>query len=520
MLIPPPPIGIPPIPGAPKPPAPGAAPKATGGAPVAPPKGAAPNPPPAAGAGPALPPTNRLGVFRGGGAPEPPKPDPSPLAPKVVLGAFPPKPPNALEAGPLFEVSPPPPNGFAAAAPKLGVEPPPKPGVGAGVPNGVEAGLEDATVEALTPKVNAPAADAGAACELDAPKPPNPEESGAAAAAPKPALDKTGAAFEASPPNVGRGVLLPNAGVEDALAPNAGAEEEVPVPKAGVDAVPAPNAGVDAGAEAPVPKAGVDAAPAPNAGVDAGAEAPVPKVGADDEAPAPKAGTEDAPPKVKAGVDDGAVDEGAPKVNAAPPDGDGASFGSEPVSKVEPGSGAGFPNVKGAAEEAGASEAASDPESTVFGTVTPEPDFLGAESVAVPKVNAAPVDVGASGFDELVSFTEAIWVGNEVPNETSGFAISLVTAGSIVAASEAGVVDFTPKVKGAAVAFRVDGVVDGAPNVKGAEMAAGFAAASVVEVRPDVAKEKGDGEAEPVRGDGAGALAFFSSSSMASCTFF
>ena len=497
MLIPPPPIGIPPIPGAPKPPAPGAAPKATGGAPVAPPKGAAPNPPPAAGAGPALPPTNRLGVFRGGGAPEPPKPDPSPLAPKVVLGAFPPKPPNALEAGPLFEVSPPPPNGFAAAAPKLGVEPPPKPGVGAGVPNGVEAGLEDATVEALAPKVNAPAADAGAACELDAPKPPNPEESGAAAAAPKPALDKTGAAFEASPPNVGRGVLLPNAGVEDALAPNAGAEEEVPVPKAGVDAVPAPNAGVDAGAEAPVPK-----------------------VGADDEAPAPKAGTEDAPPKVKAGVDDGAVDEGAPKVNAAPPDGDGASFGSEPVSKVEPGSGAGFPNVKGAAEEAGASEAASDPESTVFGTVTPEPDFLGAESVAVPKVNAAPVDVGASGFDELVSFTEAIWVGNEVPNETSGFAISLVTAGSIVAASEAGVVDFTPKVKGAAVAFRVDGVVDGAPNVKGAEMAAGFAAASVVEVRPDVAKEKGDGEAEPVRGDGAGALAFFSSSSMASCTFF
>ena len=269
-----------------------------------------------------------------------------------------------------------------------------------------------------------------------------------------------------------------------------------------------------------MPKAGVDAAPAPNAGVDAGAEAPVPKVGADDEAPAPKAGTEDAPPKVKAGVDDGAVDEGAPKVNAAPPDGDGASFGSEPVSKVEPGSGAGFPNVKGAAEEAGASEAASDPESTVFGTVTPEPDFLGAESVAVPKVNAAPVDVGASGFDELVSFTEAIWVGNEVPNETSGFAISLVTAGSIVAASEAGVVDFTPKVKGAAVAFRVDGVVDGAPNVKGAEMAAGFAAASVVEVRPDVPKEKGDGEAEPVRGDGAGALAFFSSSSMASCTFF
>ena len=107
-----------------------------------------------------------------------------------------------------------------------------------------------------------------------------------------------------------------------------------------------------------------------------------------------------------------------------------------------------------------------------------------------------------------------------MPNETSGFAISLVTAGSIVAASEAGVVDFTPKVKGAAVAFRVDGVVDGAPNVKGAGMAAGFAAASVVEVAPDVPKENGDGEAEPVRGDGAGALAFFSSSSMASCTFF
>ena len=206
-------------------------------------------------------------------------------------------------------------------------------------------------------------------------------------------------------------------------------------------------------------------------------------------------------------------------MNAAPPDGDGASFGSEPVSKVEPGSGAGFPNVKGAAEEAGASEAASDPESTVFGTVTLEPDFLGAESVAVPKVNAAPVDVGASGFDELVSFTEAIWVGNEVPNETSGFAISLVTAGSIVAASDAGA-DFTPKVKGAAVAFRVDGIVDGAPNVKGAGMAAGFDAASVVEVAPDVPKENGDGEAEPVRGDGAGALALFSSSSMASCTFF
>ena len=258
--------------------------------------------------------------------------------------------------------------------------------------------------------------------------------------------------------------------------------------------------------------------------MDAGAEAPIPKAGADDEAPAPKAGTEDAPPpKVKAGVDDGAVDEGAPKVNAAPPDGDGASFGSEPVSEVEPGAGAGFPNVKGAAEEAGASEAASDPESTVFGAVTapnnPEPDFLGAESVAAPKVNAAPVDVGASGFDELVSFREVIWVGNEVPNETSGFAISLVTAGSIVAASDAGV-DFTPKVKGAAVAFRVDGVVDGAPNVKGAGMAAGFAAASVVEVAPDVPKENGDGEAEPVRGDGAGALAFFSSSSMASCTFF
>ena len=266
MLIPPPPIGIPPIPGAPKPPAPGAATKATGGAPVAPPKGAAPNPPPAAGAGPALPPTNRLGVFRGGGAPEPPKPDPSPLAPKVVLGAFPPKPPNALEAGPLFEVSPPPPNGFAAAAPKLGVEPPPKPGVGAGVPNGVEAGLEDATVEALAPKVNAPAADAGAACELDAPKPPNPEESGAAAAAPKPALDKTGAAFEASPQTSG---VLPNAGVEDALAPNAGAEE-VPVPRRALmqsqtrEWMQVQSAGAEGGRYA---------APAPNAGVDAGAEA-------------------------------------------------------------------------------------------------------------------------------------------------------------------------------------------------------------------------------------------------------
>ena len=211
-------------------------------------------------------------------------------------------------------------------------------------------------------------------------------------------------------------------------------------------------------------------------------------------------------------------------MNAAPPDGDGAPRFRAKVSQVEPGAGAGFPNVKGAAEEAGASEAASDPESTVFGAVTapnnPEPDFLGAESVAAPKVNAAPVDVGASGFDELsCPQGEVIWVGNEVPNETSGFAISLVTAGSIVAASDAGV-DFTPKVKGAAVAFRVDGVVDGAPNVKGAGMAAGFAAASVVEVAPDVPKENGDGEAEPVRGDGAGALAFFSSSSMASCTFF
>ena len=49
-----------------------------------------------------------------------------------------------------------------------------------------------------------------------------------------------------------------------------------------------------------------------------------------------KAGTEDAHQKLKQ-MNDGAVDEGAPKVNAAPPDGDGASFGSEPVVKSNQG---------------------------------------------------------------------------------------------------------------------------------------------------------------------------------------
>ena len=377
--------------------------------------------------------------------------------------------------------------------------------------------------------------------------------------APNPALDTTGAGFEASPPNVGAGAAPPNAGVDEAPAPKAGADEEGPAPNAGADVAPAPNAGVDAGAapkaavdagaapkegaEAPAPNAGVDAgaapnagaddtAPAPNAGADdaapapnAGADdaAPAPNAGADDAAPAPNAGADDDPPKVNAGMDDGVDDDGAPKVNATPPEVAGVSFGSETVDGLELGAGAGFPNVKGAGEDAGASEGALDPGSEVASALadpnSPVPDVLGAESIAAPKANAAPVDVGASGFDELVSFREAAWMGKEVPNETSGFAVSLVTAGSVVAASDTGV-DETPKVNGAAVAFRGDGVVDGAPNVKGAGAAAGFAAASAVEAGADVPKENGDGDVDAVRGDGAGSVAFFSSSSIASCTFF
>jgi hypothetical protein len=222
-------------------------------------------------------------------------------------------------------------------------------------------------------------------------------------------------------------------------------------------------------------------------------------------------------------MDDGVDDDGAPKVNATPPEVAGVSFGSETVVGLELGAGAGFPNVKGAGEDAGASEGALDPGSEVASALadpnSPVPDVLGAESIATPKANAAPVDVGASGFDELVSFREAAWMGKEVPNETSGFAVSLVTAGSVVAASDTGV-DETPKVNGAAVAFRGDGVVDGAPNVKGAGAAAGFAAASAVEAGADVPKENGDGDVDAVRGDGAGSVAFFSSSSIASCTFF
>ena len=378
--------------------------------------------------------------------------------------------------------------------------------------------------------------------------------------APNPALDTTGAGFEASPPNVGAGAAPPNAGVDEAPAPKAGADEEAPAPNAGADVAPAPNAGVDAGAapkaavdagaapkegaEAPAPNAGADdaapapnagaddAAPAPNAGADdaapapnAGADdtAPAPNAGADDAAPAPNAGADDDPPKVNAGMDDGVDDDGAPKVNATPPEVAGVSFGSEIVDGLELGAGAGFPNVKGAGEDAGASEGALDPGSEVASALadpnSPVPDVLGAESIAAPKANAAPVDVGASGFDELVSFREAAWMGKEVPNETSGFAVSLVTAGSVVAASDTGV-DETPKVNGAAVAFRGDGVVDGAPNVKGAGAAAGFAAASAVEAGADVPKENGDGDVDAVRGDGAGSVAFFSSSSIASCTFF
>ena len=356
--------------------------------------------------------------------------------------------------------------------------------------------------------------------------------------APNPALDTTGAGFEASPPNVGAGAAPPNAGVDEAPAPKAGADEEAPAPNAGADVAPAPNAGVDAGAapkaavdagaapkegaEAPAPNAGADdAAPAPNAGADD--TAPAPNAGADDAAPAPNAGADDDPPKVNAGMDDGVDDDGAPKVNATPPEVAGVSFGSETVVGLELGAGAGFPNVKGAGEDAGASEGALDPGSEVASALadpnSPVPDVLGAESIAAPKANAAPVDVGASGFDELVSFREAAWMGKEVPNETSGFAVSLVTAGSVVAASDTGV-DETPKVNGAAVAFRGDGVVDGAPNVKGAGAAAGFAAASAVEAGADVPKDNGDGDVYAVRGDGAGSVAFFSSSSIASCTFF
>lgn len=334
--------------------------------------------------------------------------------------------------------------------------------------------------------------------------------------APNPALDTTGAGFEASPPNVGAGAAPPNAGVDEAPAPKAGADEEAPAPNAGADVAPAPNAGVDAGA---APKAAVDAGAAPKEG----AEAPAPNAGADDAAPAPNAGADDDPPKVNAGMDDGVDDDGAPKVNATPPEVAGVSFGSETVVGLELGAGAGFPNVKGAGEDAGASEGALDPGSEVASALadpnSPVPDVLGAESIAAPKANAAPVDVGASGFDELVSFREAAWMGKEVPNETSGFAVSLVTAGSVVAASDTGV-DETPKVNGAAVAFRGDGVVDGAPNVKGAGAAAGFAAASAVEAGADVPKENGDGDVDAVRGDGAGSVAFFSSSSIASCTFF
>ena len=366
--------------------------------------------------------------------------------------------------------------------------------------------------------------------------------------APNPALDTTGAGFEASPPNVGAGAAPPNAGVDEAPAPKAGADEEGPAPNAGADVAPAPNAGVDAGAapkaavdagaapkegaEAPAPNAGVDAGAAPNAGADdtapapnAGADdaAPAPNAGADDAAPAPNAGADDDPPKVNAGMDDGVDDDGAPKVNATPPEVAGVSLGSETVDGLELGAGAGFPNVKGAGEDAGASEGALDPGSEVASALadpnSPVPDVLGAESIAAPKANAAPVDAGASCFDELVSFREAAWMGKEVPNETSGFAVSLVTAGSVVAASDTGV-DETPKVNGAAVAFRGDGVVDGAPNVKGAGAAAGFAAASAVEAGADVPKENGDGDVDAVRGDGAGSVAFFSSSSIASCTFF
>ena len=102
-------------------------------------------------------------------------------------------------------------------------------------------------------------------------------------------------------------------------------------------------------------------------------------------------------------------------------------------------------------------------------------------SVAIaetPKVNGAAVDAGMSSFDFSAPSRE-----DPLPNPNDGAAT--VAAGGLV------------------------------PNVN-----ADPDEAAVLGTEPDVPKEKGDGEAEPVRGDGAGALAFFSSSSMASCTFF
>ena len=95
-----------------------------------------------------------------------------------------------------------------------------------------------------------------------------------------------------------------------------------------------------------------------------------------------------------------------------------------------------------------------------------------------PKVNGAAVEASLSSFDF------------SAPSDEDPF----------------------PKPNDGAAAAAAGGFV---PNVN-----AGADDAAAPDSGADVPKENGDGDVDAVRGDGAGSVAFFSSSSIASCTFF
>ena len=100
-----------------------------------------------------------------------------------------------------------------------------------------------------------------------------------------------------------------------------------------------------------------------------------------------------------------------------------------------------------------------------------------------PKVNGAAVEASLSSFDFSAPSN-----GDPFPNKKPNDGAAAGAAGG-----------FVPNV-----------------NAGGADDAA-VAAGSGSRCNP---KENGDGAVDAVRGDGAGSVAFFSSSSIASCTFF